>query len=70
MTGYALRWKDVVSVARNLHILSMPPDYPGTPDTMLGHEFVGYVVDAGDGVTDTKIGNRVSVAANLTCGKC
>ncbi|MBV7329092.1 alcohol dehydrogenase catalytic domain-containing protein [Chloroflexi bacterium TSY] len=54
----------------DLHILSVPPGYPGTPDTVLGHEFVGYVVDAGDDVTDTKIGDRVSVAANLTCGKC
>lgn len=40
------------------------------PPTILGHEFAGDVVEAGDKVTKAKPGDRVSVDPNTYCGKC
>ncbi|MFY4720852.1 L-threonine 3-dehydrogenase [Streptomyces sp. LaBMicrA B280] len=37
---------------------------------VLGHEFVGEVVEVGGGVTDVQIGDRVSGEGHLVCGKC
>lgn len=38
--------------------------------TVLGHEFAGEVVAAGEGVTRVKAGDRVCVDPNKLCGKC
>jgi threonine dehydrogenase-like Zn-dependent dehydrogenase len=54
----------------DLHILSVPAGIPATPNTVLGHEFVGKVLDVGDAVTTVKVGDRVAVAPNLLCGLC
>jgi (R,R)-butanediol dehydrogenase/meso-butanediol dehydrogenase/diacetyl reductase len=54
----------------DLHILSDPPGHPATPGSILGHEYVGEVVNAGDGVGELKVGDRVVVDPNLTCGRC
>jgi 2-desacetyl-2-hydroxyethyl bacteriochlorophyllide A dehydrogenase len=40
------------------------------PGVVLGHEFVGRVVDAGDGVTDVRVGDRVVSGAGISCGEC
>ncbi len=37
---------------------------------VLGHEFSGVVVEAGQGVTDWKPGDRVTASGNIVCGKC
>ncbi|GEC03013.1 L-threonine 3-dehydrogenase [Streptomyces spinoverrucosus] len=37
---------------------------------VLGHEFVGEVVDTGRDVTDINLGDRVSGEGHLVCGKC
>ncbi|MBM9509378.1 L-threonine 3-dehydrogenase [Actinacidiphila acididurans] len=37
---------------------------------VLGHEFVGEVVDTGRDVTDIRPGDRVSGEGHLVCGKC
>ncbi|MDX3382137.1 MULTISPECIES: L-threonine 3-dehydrogenase [Streptomyces] len=37
---------------------------------VVGHEFVGEVVELGAGVTDVAIGDRVSGEGHLVCGKC
>ncbi|WP_225847445.1 L-threonine 3-dehydrogenase [Streptomyces sp. HPF1205] len=37
---------------------------------VVGHEFVGEVVDTGRDVTDIKPGDRVSGEGHLVCGKC
>ncbi|WNM31631.1 L-threonine 3-dehydrogenase [Streptomyces sp. Li-HN-5-11] len=37
---------------------------------VVGHEFVGEVVEAGRDVTDIKTGDRVSGEGHLVCGKC
>ena len=44
------------------------------PDTRVGstfgHEFIGEVVDIGSGVENLKVGDRVMVPFNISCGKC
>ncbi len=40
-----------------------------TPMT-IGHEFVGTVVQIGDGVTDVKVGDRVTSEGHIACGHC
>ncbi|MGW4563710.1 L-threonine 3-dehydrogenase [Streptomyces sp. NPDC004561] len=37
---------------------------------VVGHEFVGQVVEIGRDVTDIRIGDRVSGEGHLVCGKC
>src|SRR5687768_1325627 len=37
---------------------------------VLGHEFMGEVVDVGDAVTNLKIGDRVVVPFTIACGNC
>ena len=37
---------------------------------ILGHEFMGEVVEVGHGVTQLKVGDRVVVPAIIACGKC
>jgi (R,R)-butanediol dehydrogenase/meso-butanediol dehydrogenase/diacetyl reductase len=36
----------------------------------LGHEFAGIVVGVGEGVTDFKVGERVTGVGNWVCGEC
>ncbi|MHB1007413.1 MAG: zinc-dependent alcohol dehydrogenase [Chloroflexota bacterium] len=40
------------------------------PPAILGHEMSGEVVDAGDQVTKFKVGDRVTVEPQITCGEC
>ncbi len=54
----------------DLHILADPPGHPATPGSILGHEYVAEVVDAGDRVEGLRSGDRVVVDPNLTCGRC
>lgn len=54
----------------DLHILETPPRHPATPGVILGHEFIGRVVEAGTDVRRRKVGERVAVAPNITCGLC
>jgi threonine dehydrogenase-like Zn-dependent dehydrogenase len=54
----------------DLHILSLPPGIQATPGAILGHEVIGEVVEVGPEVEEIKVGDRVAVAANLTCGLC
>ena len=36
----------------------------------LGHEFAGDIAEVGSNVTDYQVGQKVSVAPNIGCGKC
>ena len=54
----------------DVSILSVPPKHPATAGTILGHEFVGKVEDAGDAVTHIQKGDTAVVAPNLFCGVC
>jgi 2-desacetyl-2-hydroxyethyl bacteriochlorophyllide A dehydrogenase len=40
------------------------------PGVVLGHEFVGRVVDVGADVTDVRVGDRVVSGAGISCGSC
>ncbi len=40
------------------------------PDTILGHEFCGEVVEVGSHVRHVKLGDRVSIDNNIRCGFC
>ena len=40
------------------------------PDTILGHEFCGEVVEIGTHVHHIKVGDRVAVDNNIRCGFC
>jgi threonine dehydrogenase-like Zn-dependent dehydrogenase len=49
--------------------------YDGFMPTMrkgdiLGHEFMGEIVETGRGLTDRKVGDRVVVAFPVSCGRC
>jgi len=41
-----------------------------TPPVILGHEYTGTVEDVGKSVTRFRIGDRVVVDPNITCGQC
>jgi threonine 3-dehydrogenase len=40
------------------------------PPMIIGHEYVGTVVDMGPGVTNLKIGDRVTGEGHIACGHC
>jgi threonine dehydrogenase-like Zn-dependent dehydrogenase len=54
----------------DIHILAVPPGHPATPGSILGHEYVATVMDAGVRVEHVKPGDRVVVDPNITCGLC
>jgi (R,R)-butanediol dehydrogenase/meso-butanediol dehydrogenase/diacetyl reductase len=54
----------------DLHILEVPPGHPATPGVILGHEYIGRVLQAGSAVTTLRPGDPVAVAPNLNCGLC
>lgn len=54
----------------DVHILEVPPGHPATPGVVMGHEFVGTVREAGPEAIGATVGDRIAVAANLSCGSC
>src|SRR5436309_12419229 len=54
----------------DLQILSDPPRHPAKVGVVLGHEFVGVIADMGSDATDLRVGDRVVVAPNVSCGAC
>jgi len=40
------------------------------PGMTIGHEYVGEICQLGEGVTNWKVGQRVSGEGHITCGKC
>lgn len=54
----------------DLHILSVPPGHPATPGSILGHEYVATVEQAGSAANGIESGERVVIDPNLTCGLC
>ena len=54
----------------DLHILAKPPGHAATPGTILGHEFLGRIVQVGSQVTAFEADQRVVVDPNLKCGVC
>ena len=39
-----------------------------TPGLVIGHEFVGRILELGPGVTNYQLGDRVSAEGHITCG--
>lgn len=54
----------------DVHIVAVPPGYIATPNTILGHEYVGKVLETGPAVTHLKPGDRAVVNPNVFCGHC
>jgi threonine dehydrogenase-like Zn-dependent dehydrogenase len=54
----------------DVHALAVPPGHPTAPDVVMGHEFVGHVVDRGAGMDAVDIGARVVVDPDPSCGAC
>lgn len=44
--------------------------YPVEDGLIIGHEFVGEVVETGEDVRDFKVGDRVAVSCITSCGEC
>ena len=40
------------------------------PGLVIGHEFVGRILELGPGVTNYQVGDRVSAEGHITCGQC
>lgn len=54
----------------DVHMTNVPPGYPATPGTILGHELVATVVETGTAVQGFKPGDRFVVNPNEYCGTC
>lgn len=54
----------------DLHIVSVPQMHPARERIILGHEFVGRIVEVGRSVTNLKVGDRVIAGPNIWCGQC
>jgi len=53
----------------DLHLYKVLAPYL-TPGDVLGHEFMGEVVEVGPGVSQLRVGDRVVVPFNISCGHC
>jgi threonine dehydrogenase-like Zn-dependent dehydrogenase len=64
-----VRVTTTVSCGSDLHLLGgyVPGMRAGD---VLGHEFMGEIVEVGSGVTKRKVGDRVVVCSFLSCGSC
>lgn len=54
----------------DLRILATPPVFQAKKGIVLGHEYIGQVVQVGDGVTQFQPGDRVAVIPDIPCGRC
>jgi len=67
-----IRIEKVAICGTDVHIYEWNPWAQRTikPPQILGHEFVGYVEQVGDGVTGFEVGQRVSGEGHIVCGVC
>ena len=54
----------------DLKILAVPPGHPASEGVILGHEYIGRVIEIGSAVTQVKRGDRVAVCPDIPCGHC
>ncbi len=54
----------------DIQILNVPPGHPANPDTILGHEYTGRIVEKGKAVRGFEVGDRVVIDPNIPCGSC
>ena len=53
----------------DLHLLAGRQKLGDLP-RIIGHELAGEIVEVGDGVTRWRLGDRVTAAIDITCGRC
>ena len=54
----------------DIRILAVPPIVQARKGIVLGHEYIGHVVDMGQDVGHLQLGDRVAVIPDLPCGHC
>jgi len=54
----------------DIRILAVPPVVQAKKGIVLGHEYIGQVVDVGQDVAHLQVGDRVAVIPDLPCGHC
>jgi (R,R)-butanediol dehydrogenase / meso-butanediol dehydrogenase / diacetyl reductase len=54
----------------DIQILNRPPGHPATIGAVLGHEYMGEVLEAGDDVRHVRPGDHVIISPDLRCGHC
>ncbi len=54
----------------DLRILAVPPVFEAKKGIILGHEYIGEVVDVGQDVSQFQPGDRVAAIPDLPCGYC
>lgn len=54
----------------DIHILNVPADHPANLNIVLGHEYVGEVLEIGEDVRNVQVGDRVIVSPDVRCGHC
>jgi threonine dehydrogenase-like Zn-dependent dehydrogenase len=64
-----LKIRQTVTCGSDLHLLGGYIPFMRAGD-VLGHEFLGEVVEVGSGVRERKVGDRVVVSSFASCGKC
>ncbi|MGY1837727.1 MULTISPECIES: zinc-dependent alcohol dehydrogenase [unclassified Modestobacter] len=64
-----LKIRQTTTCGSDLHLIGGYVPFMRSGD-VLGHEFLGEVVEAGPAVRDRKVGDRVVVASFASCGNC
>jgi (R,R)-butanediol dehydrogenase/meso-butanediol dehydrogenase/diacetyl reductase len=54
----------------DIRFLAVPPVIHAKKGVVLGHEYIGHVVDVGDDVAQFQPGDRVAVIPDVPCGYC
>ena len=54
----------------DVSVVSIPRRHPATPNIIIGHEYMGTIVEVGSEVTGFQPGERVIVEPNIACGEC
>jgi len=54
----------------DIRILAVPPVVRAQKGIILGHEYIGEVVEVGEDVPQFQLGDRVAVIPDLSCGYC
>lgn len=54
----------------DVSVVSVPRRHPATPNTIIGHEYMGVIEEIGEDVENYTVGERVIVEPNIVCGKC
>lgn len=65
-----LRVKAASVCGSDIQILNVPPGHPATVGAILGHEYMGEVLEIGEDVRHVRPGDHVIVSPDLRCGHC